>query len=218
MLWNFYPVKEYETLSVRGSLQWQEDTVEVELTVLGADPQYPLRAYGVQGEEQYYLGLMMPGTDGMRLTAKRNCPPFDKLFLCIGRAEEEHTIVATGKSPDAPEPQTVIDDAPKQKANPEQGNPWQDLHWEKRTEPEEETEAQQFLFAHPSTQANIKFYGHYALARRGGETLYAFASSFGPHPLPHLAKYACWYDVDLGFQHQGYFIVGLKGENFFLPE
>ena len=37
MLWNFYPVKEFETLSVRGSMQWKDDEVEAELTVLGAD-------------------------------------------------------------------------------------------------------------------------------------------------------------------------------------
>ena len=49
MLWNFYPVKEFETLSVRGSMQWQDEEVEAELTVLGADPERPLRAYVVRG-------------------------------------------------------------------------------------------------------------------------------------------------------------------------
>ncbi len=218
MLWNFYPVKEFETLSVRGSMQWKDDEVEAELTVLGADPEHPLRAYAVRGEEKYYLGLLMPGEDGMRLTARRPCPECDKVFLCIGRAEDEHIVVATGSSPESEELQTVIDDAPKQKADAEQGNPFQQLHWEKKQQGSKETEAQEFLFSHPSTQANIKFYDHYCQANWDGEILYAFASSFGPHPLPHLAKYSCWYDVDLGFGHKGYFIIGLKGQEFVLPE
>lgn len=218
MLWNFYPVKEFETLSVRGSMQWQDEEVEAELTVLGADPERPLRAYAVRGEEQYYLGLLRPGEDGMRLTVKRTCPKCDKLFLCIGRAEEAHTVVATGTSPETEELQTVIDDAPKQKADPREENPWQQLCWEKKQEPEEETDAQQFLFSHPSTQANIQFYDHYCKTTRDGEIIYAFASSFGPHPLPHLAKYSCWHDIDLGFGHKGYFIIGLKGQEFVLPE
>ena len=92
------------------------------------------------------------------------------------------------------------------------------LPWEKKTEPEKESDSQRFLFAHPSTRANLKFYGHYCKIDWNEEQLYAFASSFGPHPLPHLAKYSCWYDVDLSFGYRGYFLIGLRQEEFFLPQ
>ncbi len=215
MVWNFYPENEFYHLSVSGTLTWSEQEADIEITVKGADPQFPLRIYGVQAEERYYLGLMIPQKDRMYLKIKRPCPEFSQLFLCIGRAEEEYVPVAVGKKPDISEPQIVIDDAAKQKG---EGNQWESLFWEKQTEAESQTDSQKFLFAHPSTRANVKFYGHYCKAKWEGNVLYAFPSSFGPHPLPHLAKFACWYDIDLSCGHRGYFIIGLHDSDFFLPE
>lgn len=91
------------------------------------------------------------------------------------------------------------------------------VEW-KKCLPEElncQSEAEVFMFSHPSVKANLKFYGHYCRAELDRGTVYAFASTFGPHALPHLAKYAYWHDVDLGFGHKGYFLIGLKGDEYF---
>lgn len=219
MIWNFYPDKEFSSLSVRGSLDWEGDQLKAEFTVLGADPEYPLRAYAECDGAPVYLGLLAPDQDGMRLTVQRNCPPCKGVFLSIGRAEDTCRVVARGTAPAEPEPQIVIDDAPKQKSEEAKAPDFiGQLSWERHTKPEEEGEAESFLFSHPSVQANLKFYGHYGIAKQGDITYYAFASSFGPHPLPHLARYSCWYDIDLGFGFRGYFLIGLKEQEFFLPE
>ena len=91
------------------------------------------------------------------------------------------------------------------------------VEW-KKCLPEElncQSDAEVFMFSHPSVKANLKFYGHYCRAELDRGTVYAFASTFGPHALPHLAKYAYWHDVDLGFGHKGYFLIGLKGDEYF---
>lgn len=216
MEWKFYPEKGYETLNVSGRLEWRGLEADAEFEVFGADPENPLRIYGVDGKDYYYFGLMMPQGEKMSLSFKRNCPEFSELIFTIGRAEEDYILVATGEVSDLSKEKLDIDDAPKLCGD--EDAVLLEIPWEKKTEAEQETEQQQFLFAHPSTQANLKFYGHYCKWTQGAEILYAFCSSFGPHPLPHLAKYACWYDVDFNFGYRGYFIIGLREEQFFLPD
>lgn len=215
MNWTFFPETDFPNLTVRGDITWNDSEAVAEISVLGADPYYPLRAYGISGNERYYLGLMIPETDRMSLKFKRKCPKFNKILLSVGRMEDDYKIAAIGHSTE-----TVSGEDSGKTASSEQEPPPDSttLSWERKIKPDLDTETQQFLFAHPSTLANIEYYGHYAKCRISDESLYAFASSFGPHPLPHLAKYACWYDLDLSFGYRGYFIVGIRNDEFFLPD
>jgi len=175
MLWNFYPEKEFQHLSIRGTLSWSESEANFDITVFGADPQYPLRLYGVHEEEYYYLGLMVPEEEKMNLTLKRQCPLFQILYFCIGRIEEEYTLVATGKITKDDIPKLEIDEVPKKKREGKSG--FEALDWQKKIEPEQLSNSKKFLFAHPSTRANLKFYGHYCKIELENEELYAFAVS-----------------------------------------
>lgn len=218
------PTTERALWSGEAEWEWENSLLRICVTVHHADENLPLRAYVQTGEEQLYLGLLEPHGDRAEMERELACPfSPTTLVVTLGRLDEGGTVVLEGKNaPPVPLPEEIVE-MPEMPEIPEiplvAGQPTSYLHtnWERKTEEDLQdlNELEQFLFFHPSVQANLKFYDHFAFAVCPKGKIYAFASTYGPHALPHLAKYAYWHDVDLGFGHRGYFLIGVGEEDYF---
>lgn len=293
MVLEMKPETGFGHMSAEVSLEWEAGILAADIQVNNADENKPLRAYLKNGTDYFYLGLLEPsGTTAALQTQKACADTYSSMFLCIGRVDEEHELVMSGRiiqemedeveeldetvaemesipgteitedsvaiednadkteepeveeieeaedmvhveveekeedgadetdetlEAEEKEVEEIQEEGKEEKVETAQASPYLGVEWEKCL-PEElncQSEAEAFLFSHPSVKANLKFYGHYCRAELDCGTVYAFASTFGPHALPHLAKYAYWHDVDLGFGHKGYFLIGLKGDEYF---